>query len=71
MYRPHFAKHCIVFNMYMFLNGREVMTRLHALKTNKQKIIVGTSLAVHWLRLCSSNTGGMGNRGTKIPYAMW
>ena len=32
----------------------------------------GTSLAVQWFRLCTSNAGGTGSipgRGTKIPYA--
>ena len=31
----------------------------------------GTSLAVWWLSLCASNTGGMGlnpGQGTKIPH---
>ena len=35
---------------------------------------LGTSLAVWWLRLCTSNAGGMGSIpgwGTKIPYAVW
>ena len=33
-----------------------------------------TSLAVQWLRLCTSNAGGMGSipgQGTKIPHAAW
>ena len=33
---------------------------------------LGTSLAVQWLRLCTSNSGGTGlirGQGTKIPYA--
>ena len=41
MYRPHFAKNCIVFNVYMFLNGREVMTRLHALKKKQTEKYCG------------------------------
>ena len=34
----------------------------------------GTSLAVQWLRFCTSNTGGTGSkpgRGTKIPHLAW
>ena len=34
--------------------------------------LLGTSLAVQWLRLCTSTTGGVGSipsRGTKIPHA--
>ena len=34
----------------------------------------GTSLAVHWLGLHASNTGGMGlvlSQGTMIPHALW
>ena len=34
---------------------------------------LGTSLAVQWLRLCTSNTGGaclIPSQGIKIPYAM-
>ena len=34
--------------------------------------ILGTSLAVQWLRLCVSTAGGTGSipgRGTKIPHA--
>ena len=37
-------------------------------------IIGGTSLMVQWLRLCTSNTGGMGSIpvwGTKISHAVW
>ena len=37
------------------------------------KLIVGTSLAVQWLRLCTSNAGGAGSipsQGTKIPHAV-
>ena len=37
-------------------------------------VLGGTSLAVQWLRLCTSTAGGMGSipdRGTKIPYALW
>ena len=33
-----------------------------------------TSLAVQWLRLCASNTGGVGlipGQGTKMPHATW
>ena len=33
-----------------------------------------TSLAVQWLRLCASNTGGVGlipGLGTKMPHAVW
>ena len=39
---------------------------------NKIKIIVGTSLAVQWLRLRASNAGVAGSipgQGTKIPRA--
>jgi len=34
------------------------------------KIMIGTSLAVQWLRLCASNSGGTGSVpgwGTEIP----
>ena len=34
--------------------------------------LLGTSLAVQWLRFCASNAGGMGSipgGGTKIPHA--
>ena len=36
--------------------------------------ILGTSLVVQWLRLCTSNAGGMGSipgQETKIPCAAW
>ena len=36
--------------------------------------LLGTSLAVQWLRFCASNAGGMGSipgGGTKIPHAAW
>ena len=39
-----------------------------------KKKIHGTSLAVQWLRLCASDTGGVGlipGWGTKIPHATW
>ena len=35
--------------------------------------MIGTSLAVQWLRLCTSTAGGTGSipgQGTKIPHAM-
>ena len=35
---------------------------------------VGSSLAVQWLILCASNTGGVGSipgRGTNTPHAAW
>ena len=35
---------------------------------------LGASLAVQWLRLCTSNASGVGSVpgwGTKIPYAAW
>ena len=35
---------------------------------------LGTSLAVHWLRLCTFNAGGrvlIPGWGTKIPHALW
>ena len=38
----------------------------------KKKIGQGTSLAVQWLRLCTSTAGGTGSipgQGTKIPHA--
>ena len=34
----------------------------------------GTSLAVQWLRLCTSNAGGtvsIPGQGTKIPHVVW
>ena len=36
--------------------------------------MLGTSLLVQWLRLCTPNSGGTGlipGRGTKIPHSMW
>ena len=42
------------------------------LQTLLQKLFLGTSLAVHWLRLHASTAGGMGSIpgwGTKIPHA--
>ena len=44
------------------------------LQPMNQGIISGTSLAVQWLRLCTSNAGGGGSipgQGTKIPHATW
>ena len=49
----------------------------HSIKKKKNllfilKIIIGTSLAVHWLRLQTSTAGGMGSilgLGIKIPHA--
>ena len=38
------------------------------------KLMTGTSLAVQWLRLCTSNAGGKGSvpsQGTEIPHAVW
>ena len=35
---------------------------------------IGTSLAVQWLRLCTSTAGGSGSIpgwGTRIPHAVW
>ena len=39
-------------------------------KTN----VVGTSLAVQWLKVCTSTAGDRGSipdQGTKIPHAVW
>ena len=39
----------------------------------KKNEILGTSLAVQWLRLCASNAGAVGSippQGTKIPHAV-
>ena len=39
-----------------------------------QQMITGTSLAVQWLRLQASTSGGAGSipgQGTKIPHAPW
>ena len=36
-------------------------------------IYLGTSLEVQWLRVCTSNAGGMGlipGQGTKIPHVV-
>ena len=41
-------------------------------KKKERKNYKGTSLAVQWLRLCTSSVGGAGSipgRGTKIPHA--
>ena len=38
------------------------------------KFITWTTLAVQWLRLCTSSAGGVGSipcRGTRIPDATW
>ena len=38
----------------------------------EDRIVVGTSLVVQWLRLGASTAGGMGSipgQGTKIPHA--
>ena len=37
-------------------------------------MVLGTSLAVQWLRLCASTAGGMGlipGWGTKMSHATW
>ena len=39
-----------------------------------KETVVGTSLAVQWLRLWASTVGGTGStpgQGTKIPFATW
>lgn len=39
-----------------------------------QRLIGGTSLAIQWLRLCTSNVRGLAlipGWGTKISFAMW
>ena len=49
-------------------------TCIHQEKVYSFKNILGTSLAVQWLRLHTSDAGGMGlisSAGTKIPHAMW
>ena len=41
---------------------------------HKIYVDTGTSLAVEWLSLCASNTGGKGlipGQGTKIPHDAW
>ena len=43
-------------------------------KRIKQKMGIGTSLAVQWLRLHASNAGGAGSipsQGTKITHTAW
>ena len=57
-------------------NHNEIITShlLRWLLKNKQTKDYGTSLAVQWLRLCTSNAGGAGlipGWGTKIPHATW
>ena len=38
-----------------------------------QERMSGTSLAIQWLKICSSNAGYVGSipGGTKVPYAVW
>ena len=43
-------------------------------KIQKRKVVIGTSLAVQWLRLCTSTKKGVGSipgLGTKIPHVAW
>ena len=42
------------------------------LRSSLRSLAVGTSLAVQWLRLCTStagDTGSISGQGTKIPHA--
>ena len=48
-------------------------TEVNSKWIRKKKKKNGTSLAVHWLRLCTSKTGGVGSipvGGTKMPHAV-
>ena len=59
---------------YTLLIGIYFLYVSHFNKKVFKNSTIGTHLVVKWLRLCSSNAGGLGLiscRGTKILHAMW
>ena len=54
------------------MSGSEAQTLTQAVRRKKMKF-PWTSLAVQWLRICTSNAGGTGStpgQETKIPHPM-
>ena len=60
--------------MCLLHNHTHICVNLQLIIAATKKYMVGTCLAVQWLRICTSITGGTGSitgQGTKIPHAMW
>ena len=58
--------------MYMLSIWSDCKWYLFLISVSMCSLLMGTSLAVQWLRLCASTAGATGlilGRGTKIPHA--
>ena len=53
---------------------KKIFFKINKKKRKEKKVVIGTSLAVQWLRLCTSTkerVGSIPGLGTKIPHVAW